>query len=1175
MRVERPGWSADVPAGNGQRLLGYLALRSRTPHRRESLTDALWPQLEPERARRALSDTLYRLRSRLGDGWIQGNDALQLSADDLWVDMWEFDRLVATDDPERLARAVELCTGDLLPAVYDDWVEADRAARQAVLVAALGRIAVERETRGDLHEALATTRRQIVVEPLHEPGHQSYLRLLGRLGRFGEAATHFEELQRVLFDELGVAPLPETVTIMSRLSAEREAVSTLTPSVARFVGRLAERSLALDAVEAAMHGRGGVVGFEGPAGIGKSRLLEETIAGARWRGAQVLVGEAREVPEASPLAPLAMALAPLLAGPLRLHVEASLDPVAVAALGEIDARWGDETAAPAVHGQAEARLAYALRAFGTALAETGPLVLALDDMHWAGPALWHGLAALADGLTAGGGLLVLAYRRAGVEHTAGWEVLRDWDGRGMLRLATLQPFGFDEIAELAGRDADPGEVLAATGGLPFYVGRWLAGPDHAGSEAMIRERLALLPPASRRALDCAAVAGEHVAYRVWLDVSDLDAMTLAAVGEELTRQQWITPSGDGYSFVHDLVRTAVYESIPTGVRRSLHARAAEVLAVRDPPNTRARAYHLDHAGLAPEAAAMYTETAHHDIKALAFREAIDAYGRALELLPADRTDSRLEVALALAEACEAVGDRERQRPLLDDVVADARRKGGDATLLRALLVAGVAAGRTDSPARAEALLTEGLAVAARLGDRHSLALAAFQHADLMGQLGRWQEARDGVATALDHARHADDESLLGGVLRLSGIAARMTGDPAASVGWLLEAVDIHRRSGDRPEEVNNAANLLGAYYELGAWDELLTTADDALPVAREFGDPSVIGIVLHLQGLAAMALGDRPRARALMGESLEAFRRGERQRLVGLVINTIGLVAEDDGELDEALDLYRQALTNAEALGAATETAYASHDLGALTARIGRPASALPLLRAAELIWQEQGLPIPHAKTQAHLALALLAVGSSEEAAELAGAGLEKVAAGVPVGETPQDWLWALHRVLVALDRDEDADVVLAAARQEIERQSQMISDDALRRQFAEQVPLNQAILAAAEERLGRPPVIVVRLARAGAALGRPLRPGEMVEVRWTISASDDDAIAGKAERRRHRLKRLITEAADEGAAPTDDDLANALSVSRRTILRDITEIGNDAAITRRRSRSAERVAIG
>ncbi len=116
---------------------------------------------------------------------------------------------------------------------------------------------------------------------------------------------------------------------------------------------------------------------------------------------------------------------------------------------------------------------------------------------------------------------------------------------------------------------------------------------------------------------------------------------------------------------------------------------------------------------------------------------------------------------------------------------------------------------------------------------------------------------------------------------------------------------------------------------------------------------------------------------------------------------------------------------------------------------------------------------------------------------------------------------------------------------------------------------LNREIVAAHDtlSTLGR--TLVVTLAQRSAPLGRPLRPDERVPVRWTVSAPEDDAIRGKTARRHHRLRRLLTEAESQGAAPTDDDLAQALGVSRRTILRDMQALHERTNVppTRKRKR--------
>ena len=107
-------------------------------------------------------------------------------------------------------RAVDLYTGDLLPEIYADWIDAERELYRSQYIAALEMLAKYSETQGRLQQALLHNRRIIQVDPLHEPAHQAYLRLLGRMQRYGEALAHYDYLCQLMQAELNAEPLTET-----------------------------------------------------------------------------------------------------------------------------------------------------------------------------------------------------------------------------------------------------------------------------------------------------------------------------------------------------------------------------------------------------------------------------------------------------------------------------------------------------------------------------------------------------------------------------------------------------------------------------------------------------------------------------------------------------------------------------------------------------------------------------------------------------------------------------------------------------------------------------------------------------------------------------------------------------------------------------------------------------
>jgi DNA-binding SARP family transcriptional activator len=1159
-----------------QALLAYLALHPRRPQRREMLADLLYPDAPFERVRRNLSDTLYRLHKALGSDWflIQRDTVALRINPDLWVDVWEFERLAVSDREDDLQKAVDLYTGDLLPELYDDWLLSVRELHRNQYLTALENLAAFQEARGELKAALLSLRRLVSAEPLHEPAHQAYLRLLGRLRRFGEALAHFEYLRTLLRSELDAEPLAETRLIAQAIAHERDLATSpaLVEEHLPFIGRTAERAAALTAVEAMLQGQGAILAIEGEAGIGKSRLMREIAASARWRGATVLQGGASETPSASPFSPLADALAPFLNSPRGVQIETMLPDETLAALAPLNPVWMEKTSLDPVPPEVAVNRFYdALKTFGESMARLAPVVMALDDLQWASPALWKSLQVFAQSLVRSGALLVVIYRRPDIEQTPGWEIVQSWDRIGLLKSISLQPLSVQEIALLIqdAQGVDPVELRAWTGGNPFYLHEWLATPQSSENSRQnpILHRLKTLSKPAQLALESASILGESVPYRFWTEVSGLSPLSLAGLSEELAANSWLQPSAAGFAFEHDLLRNAVYQVIEPGRRQSLHQRAANAYLALEPDNLRARAFHLDQAGVIVDAARIYQLAGQQDLNRFAFREAQNALDRALTLMPVTSTVERTEIAIALAAVCDAIGDRARQKSALDEALSSA----GDSPphRLRALLEGARFAIHTGQVSQARPLAEAALALARQLGDAQQEIEALITFTDLAMEQGKWSEVRNWSMQALELERTNANQSAEGRTLRHIGILARKMGQPDESIQWLEKAIALQRSLGDRLQVSITQTNLLPAFNELGAWDRLIATAHELVPIKDSLGDRLGAAITRHNQSLAYYAVGDYVTARRILERVIQDSEAVLSRRRMGLARNVLGLVAEGEGDFEEALNLYYTALADAEAVKAGTEAAYVQHDLGALLVRLDRPSEAIPLLEAARSAWIEQGNLLLQVKSEAVLGLALCGLGDRVKAEELAASGWVALQSGVPAGEQAQDWLWALYRLWVALDQPRRAEAVLRAAYAELQRQGGAISDADLRRSFFESVPHNRRIVKAYDQMAGATRVVLVSLARQEVPLGRPLREDEYIDVKWTLSAPEDEAIADKSKRRQQRLIRLLDEAEKQGALPTDEDLAQALGVSRRTILRDMQELAHKIPLPPTRKRRA------
>gem|GEM_PF-1125359 len=1164
---------------NGEKsrsLLAYLVLHPGIMHRREILADLLWPDAAPDRVRRNLSDVIYRLQKAVDPDWlIVEADAIAFQPhEDVWVDVWEFDKLVASREAEKLQTAVETYLGDLLPDIFDDWIIPERELRRSQYLSALESLTRVHEARGNLQQALLFTRKLVLAEPLHEPAHQAYIRLLGRLGRFGEAIAHYAFLRTLLRSELDTEPMAETRAIIQSLERERdlESIQSQVEEKKPFIGRKTERAAALSVVEKMLNGTGGLMAIEGEAGIGKSRFLREIAAGARWRGATVLMGQASVSPSASPFSPLTEALIPFINSPGGQQLETLLAGETLAALAPLHPEWRGKAELYLVPpDQAGNRFRIALRAFGELLAKLTPVVLVFDDLHWADPVLWECLSDLSLGFVRSGGLMVLSYRRPEIEKMPGWRFIQEWDRDRQLKIISLEPLSVEEVTEFIGEKGlvNPVELRAWTGGNPFFITEWLAGPESGSTSkySTLNIRLQSISPTVKAALECASILGERISYRLWTGISDLSPLDLAGHAEDLVAHRLLEPSATGYAFEHELIRTAVYDAMEPVRRRNLHERAAHAYLIFEPENLRARAYHLDQAGLFTDAATAYRLEGEQEVACFAYREAQAAFDRALALTPALPTTERIETVLALAQVCDSTGDRVRQKSALDEALTLASEN--NPLRLQALLAGGRFATHTGKVDAAGQHLKAALALARQLNDKGREIEATIQFANLAIEQGNWNEAQKWSLLALEQARAAGDKPAEGRALRYMGITARTIGQPEKSIKWLEEAIAVQRALGDRLQVSITQTNLLPAFNELGNWDRSITTAEELVPIKDSLGDRLGATIARQNQSLAYYAIGEYTTARQILERVIKDSEAVQSRRRAGLARNVLGLVAEAEGKEDEAIVLYRAALADAEAVKAQTEAAYARHDLGALLIRLGQPSEAIVLLDAASATWTRQGNLFLRVKSETFLGLAFLSAGDRERAGKLATDMWAAFQRGVPTGEQPQDWHWALYHLLIALDQPEQARAVLQAAYYELQRQSQYIAEPELRRGFFENVRTNREIVAAHDRLSGNPRKISVALARKDVPLGRSLRDDEYVTFHWTVNAPQDETISDKSFRRQYRLKRLLQEAGEQDAAPTDDDLARALGVSRRTILRDIQFLSREipAPPTRKRKK--------
>ena len=363
-----------------------------------------------------------------------------------------------------------------------------------------------------------------------------------------------------------------------------------------FVGRAAELEVLEAALARAEGGVAGAVFVCGESGIGKTRLLRELERRAADRGARVMRGECPAFGAGE------LAYAPIASALRRLERE--LEPVAFEAfvgpareeLARLVPEWSAATmpsdAAASGDAFAQARLFGMLRGLLDRVAADAPLLVAVEDLHWADRSTLELLSSLLRGLRDERVLLVCTYRSDELHrrHPLRPFVAEEERREGVQRVE-LEPFSPAELAAqvagILGDDADPGLVArlhARCGGNAFFAEELLAasggaaGPLPPTLRELLGLRLEALPQDARAVLRVAAAAGAQAGHQLLATVVALPETALLEALRQAVAQHVLVHDSDGYAFRHAMLEEAAYADLLPGERTALHLALAEALS---------------------------------------------------------------------------------------------------------------------------------------------------------------------------------------------------------------------------------------------------------------------------------------------------------------------------------------------------------------------------------------------------------------------------------------------------------------------------------------------------------------------------------------------------------------------------------------------------------------------
>ena len=701
------------------------------------------------------------------------------------------------------------------------------------------------------------------------------------------------------------------------------------------VGRSEELAILDAALERARAGGPSTMLIGGEAGIGKTRLMTEFAAGAAASGARLLAGGCLDLgAEGLPFAPFAAVLRELVRDLGADGVAALLPAQATREFARLLPEFG-EAGVEADPAFARARLFEQMLTLLERLAEAGPVVLIIEDAHWADRstrdlmAFLIGSQQVLDGV-----LIVVSYRSDDLHRTHPLRPLLaeltrlSWVERMELpRLGRLQA---DElVARITGREPEPrlaDQIYLRAEGNPLFVEELLCCDGGLAAELSesLRDLLLAgvqrLPEETQELLRAASPGGQRSGHTLLAAVTGLDADDLARGLRPAVAANVLRADEDGYAFRHELSREAIYDDLLPGERTRLHTRFAEALG--------------SDAGLVAPGRGLI-EQAHHWYH---------AHDTAWALVSAWRAAAAAGRALAHAEQLTLLA---RVLELWDKVPDAAERIG--ASHLLVLERAAAAAQGADEPER-------GIAFAS----------AALKEVDPAAEPVRAALLLETRATLGDQSGKAD---------------------PATDLRAALELVPAGVGDAARARVLVSEAKHMGEPHG----PEGRAAAEEALSLAQRVGDAATqVGALCELACIESHDGNDAP-ALAMLAEARSlAGKAGALRPLLHVAINE-SHVLEGMGEHGRAAEVARAGIASARDYGLARSTGtFLAINVAEPLVSLGRWDEAIEAIEHALALSPPRGNRLALRQLAGDVALRRGDLAGARELAEAASAGLSR-----------------------------------------------------------------------------------------------------------------------------------------------------------------------------------------
>jgi DNA-binding SARP family transcriptional activator len=959
------GKALKIPRRKSRALIYYLAAQDALLTR-EHLLNFFWTDHERTAAQQLLRTTLHSLKKSLGTAISISEDLVSLSPE-TWVDARAFEATINATEAGRteLVEALSLYRGDFLADFslpdslsFENWQILERERFRSLVLRGFIYLARLQEIEKDYRAALESIDRALAYDPLQEDLQREALRYHYLSGDRAGAIRRYDQLRRLMDEELGVPPMAETRDLYQaiitdqwlearppsgagfNLARTRDRAQETRPTLP-FTGRDAE----LNSLEVQVLSHRLAL-IEGEAGIGKTRLAEEFIHSF---DAIPLAGGGRELQQTLPYQPVIEALRSLLARPewskLRAERWEQLLPVWQSQVARLLPELSGKTAQPPPEPQAadEPRLWEGIHQFLLVISMTRPALLFLDDLHWSDSSSLRLLDYLVR--QPDGRIYYLATSRPVPPRSSFTSLLNSLtreDKLARIPLKRLEPADITRLSQkLCPRSTGPlaDWLYRGSEGNPYVLEELvryarengMLNPDGQLDESALRSspplpstiysliqaRLAHLSEPARRILDAAVAMGRKFEFEVVARAAALSENAALDALDELRIAGLVFPQGGmEYSFDHTLTMEVAYREAGEPRHRLLHRRVGEAMESLYSParleaNSGIVASHLFEGG-APERAAPYALAAGREAIAVSgWKEAASFYEMALQgSVPSQQG----EIYQALGEAYFLLGDNLHAIEAFQKALnlAESRRDDTGTEIAKLALARTLL-----SQARFDEAIQLSQEVSSSPDQERALQARMLWGTALSLEGSDLESAAEQLRIAGSYPAAQSNPLYRSQISFDMGNIAAQQGDLPTAISLFEESLEAAQES---PPDLGSSLQILSsnnlAYHLLLAGDPAAQEfAEAGMALAREKGAIGLQPYLYSTLGEIALANDDLDSAERNFSEGLAlAERITFPERIAGLTAN-LGLVAQRRGQLERAIHRLSMAQARADTLG--------------------------------------------------------------------------------------------------------------------------------------------------------------------------------------------------------------------------------------------------------------------